>query len=86
MPVSALNGDNIDELLDMILLQADVMELKANPKANLEAIVVEARVEVGRGPTATLIVQKGTLKVGDSFVCGKVYCKVKAMIDDKEIS
>jgi translation initiation factor IF-2 len=83
VPVSALNGDNIDELLDMILLQADVMELKANPKANLEAIVVEARVEVGRGPTATLIVQKGTLKVGDSFVCGKVYCKVKAMIDDK---
>ena len=83
VPVSALNGDNIDELLDMILLQADVMELKANPKAHLEAIVVEARVEVGRGPTATLIVQKGTLKVGDSFVCGKVYCKVKAMIDDK---
>ena len=83
VPVSALNGDNIDELLDMILLQADVMELKANPKANLEAIVVEARVEVGRGPTATLIVQKGTLKIGDSFACGKVYCKVKAMIDDK---
>ncbi len=83
VPVSALNGDNIDELLDMILLQADVMELKANPKANLEAIVVEARVEVGRGPTATLIVQKGTLKVGDSFHCGSVYCKVKAMIDDK---
>ena len=83
VPVSALKGDNIDELLDMILLQAELMELKANPKAKVEASVVEARVEVGRGPTATVIVQKGTLKIGDSFSCGSVYCKVKAMIDDK---
>jgi len=83
VPVSALKGDNIDELLDMILLQAELMELKANPSAVLEAIVIESRIEVGRGPTATLIVQKGTLKVGDSFSCGSVYCKVKAMIDDR---
>ena len=83
VPLSALKGDNIDELLDMILLQAELMELKANPKAKVEASVVEARVEVGRGPTATVIVQKGTLKIGDSFSCGSVYCKVKAMIDDK---
>lgn len=83
VPISALKGDNIDELLDMILLQAELMELKANPTAVPEAIVIEARMEVGRGPTATIIVQKGTLKVGDSFHCGSVYCKVKAMIDDQ---
>ncbi len=83
VPISALKGDNIEELLDMILLQAEVMELKANPTAVPEAIVIEARMEVGRGPTATIIVQKGTLKVGDAFHCGSVYCKVKAMIDDQ---
>jgi translation initiation factor IF-2 len=83
VPISALKGDNIDELLDMVLLQAELMELKANPIAVPEAIVIEARMEVGRGPTATIIVQKGTLKVGDSFHCGSVYCKVKAMIDDQ---
>ncbi len=83
VPISALKGDNIDELLDMILLQTELMELKANPTAVPEAIVIEARMEVGRGPTATIIVQKGTLKVGDSFHCGSVYCKVKAMIDDQ---
>ena len=58
MPISALNGDNVDELLDMIILQAEVMELKANPDANSEGVVIEARQEVGRGPTATVIVQK----------------------------
>ena len=86
VPISALKGDNIDELLDMVLLQAELMELKANPIAVSEAIVIEARMEIGRGPTATIIVQKGTLKVGDSFYCGSVYCKVKAMIDDQEIN
>ncbi len=83
VPISALKGDNIEELLDMIILQAEVMELKANPTGQFEGIVVEARMEVGRGPTATIIVQKGTLKVGDSFSCGNVYCKIKAMIDDQ---
>ena len=83
VPISALKGDNIDELLDMIMIQAEVMELKANPTGQFEGIVVEARMEVGRGPTATIIVKKGTLKVGDSFSCGNVYCKIKAMIDDQ---
>lgn len=83
VPISALKGDNVEDLLDMILLQAEVMELKANPDASPEGVVVEARQEVGRGATAVVIVQKGTLKIGDSFHCGSVYCKVKAMIDDQ---
>ena len=83
VPISALKGENVDDLLDMILLQAEVMELKANPDAASEGVVVEARLEVGRGPTATVIVQKGTLKVGDAIYCGSEYCKVKAMIDDQ---
>ncbi len=83
VPISALKGDGVEELLDMILLQAELMELKANPDAVSEGVIVEARQEVGRGPTATIIVQKGTLKVGDAIFCGSVYCKVKAMIDDQ---
>ena len=83
VPISALKGENVDDLLDMILLQAELMELKANPAAASEGVVVEARQEVGRGPTATVIVQKGTLKVGDAIYCGSEYCKVKAMIDDQ---
>jgi translation initiation factor IF-2 len=83
VPISALKGDGVDELLDMILLQAELMELKANPDAVSEGVIVEARQEVGRGPTATVIIQKGTLKIGDAIHCGSVYCKVKAMIDDQ---
>jgi translation initiation factor IF-2 len=83
VPISALNGDNVEELLDMILLQAEVMELKANPDAVSEGVIIEARQEIGRGPTATVIVQKGTLKIGDAIHCGEVYCKVKALIDDQ---
>ena len=83
VPISALKGENVEDLLDMILLQAELMELKANPDASSEGVVVEARQEVGRGATATVIVQKGTLKIGDSIHCGSVYCKVKAMIDDQ---
>jgi translation initiation factor IF-2 len=83
VPISALKGENVNDLLDMILLQAELMELKANPDAASEGVVVEARQEVGRGATATVIVQKGTLKIGDSIYCGSVYCKVKAMIDDR---
>jgi len=83
VPISALKGDGVNELLDMILLQAELMELKANPDAVSEGVIVEARQEVGRGPTATVIVQKGTLKVGDSIYCGSVYCKIKAMIGDQ---
>ena len=83
VPISALKGDGVSDLLDMILLQAELMELKANPDAVTSGVIVEARQEVGRGPTATVIVQKGTLKIGDAIHCGSVYCKVKAMIDDR---
>jgi translation initiation factor IF-2 len=81
-PVSALNGTGMAELLDAVNLQSEVMELKANPKRPAEGTVVEAQMETGRGPTSTLIVQKGTLKVGDAFVCGQHYCKVRALLDD----
>ncbi|MBC2593608.1 translation initiation factor IF-2 [Ruficoccus amylovorans] len=81
-PVSALEGTNINELLELVLLQAEVSELKANPKAVAEGVIVESQVEQGRGPTATVIVQKGTLKVGDALVCGPHYCKVRAMMDE----
>ncbi|MEM8549416.1 MAG: translation initiation factor IF-2, partial [Verrucomicrobiota bacterium] len=81
-PVSALEGTNIDDLLELVLLQAEVSELKANPKATAEGMIIESQVEQGRGPTATIIVQKGTLKVGDALVCGPQYCKVRAMMDE----
>lgn len=79
--VSALNGTNIDDLLDMILLQAEVLELKANPKCPAAGTVVESQVEQGRGATATVIVERGTLKKGDALLCGEVYCRVKSMTD-----
>jgi translation initiation factor IF-2 len=83
VPVSAIKGQGIDSLLEMILLQADVLELKANPKAPASGIVVESEIDFGRGPLATVIVQRGTLKVGDAIVCGSNYAKVRAMFDDK---
>jgi translation initiation factor IF-2 len=83
VPVSAIKGTGLSDLLDMILLQADVLELKANPKAEASGIVIESQVDVGRGPLATLLVQRGTLKVGDALVCGAHWCKVRAMFDDK---
>ena len=79
--ISALKGTNINELLDMILLQAEVLELKANPTANPTGTVIEAQIEQGRGPVATVIVEKGTLKKGDALVCGESYCRVKSMMD-----
>ena len=82
VPISALKGENIDQLLDMILLQAEVEELKANSKTDAEGIIVESQMEVGRGPTAIAIIDRGTLKPGDSLICGSVYCKVRAMLDD----
>ena len=81
--VSAINGTNIDDLLDMILLQAEVMELKANPSCPPSGIVVESQIEQGRGATASVIVEKGTLKKGDALLCGEVYCRVKSLLDDK---
>ncbi len=82
VPISALKGDGIDELMDMIQLQAEVLELKANPKKLAEGVVIEGQVEVGRGATATVIVQGGTLKVGDALVCGPNFTKVKALFNE----
>ena len=83
VPVAAIKGQGIDTLLEMILLQADVLELKANPKAEASGIVIESQVDVGRGPLATVIVQRGTLRVGDALVCGPHSAKVRAMFNEK---
>jgi translation initiation factor IF-2 len=82
VPVSATKGTNIEQLLEMMQLQAEVMDLKASPTAKPRGTVIEAQVEAGRGPTATVIVQMGTLKVGDPFICGDYSGKVKSLIDD----
>ena len=81
-PVSALKGTGMTELLESILLQAEILDLKANPKCPAQGVIVESQMETGRGPTATVIVQKGTLKPGDSFVCGETWCKVRALMDE----
>lgn len=81
--VSALKGDGIDGLLDAVLLQAEMLELKANPKCPAVGTVVESQVEQGRGSTATVIIQKGTLKPGVALVCGSESCKVRAMVNDQ---
>jgi translation initiation factor IF-2 len=82
-PVSATKGTGIDHLLEMIALQAEVMELKASPTATPRGTVIEAQVEAGRGPTATVIVQMGTLRIGDPFICGEYSGKVKSLLDDR---
>ena len=82
-PVSALKGTGMTELLESILLQAEVLDLKANAKCPAQGVVIESQMETGRGPTATVIVQKGTLKPGDSFVCGETCCKVRALMDER---
>ncbi|HYI38785.1 MAG TPA: translation initiation factor IF-2 [Allosphingosinicella sp.] len=81
--VSALNKTNLDGLLEAISLQAELLELKANPDRTAEGAVVEAKLDKGRGPLATVLVQRGTLRVGDVFVVGAHPGKVRAMIDDK---
>ena len=83
VPVSAHTGQGIEDLLEMILITAEVMELKANPNREARGIVIEAQLDKGRGPVATVLVQKGTLHVGDSIAVGKAYGKVRAMVDDK---
>src|SRR6202030_1400719 len=80
--VSATKGTGIEQLLEMILLQAEIMELKASPTAPARATVIEAQIEAGRGPTATVIVQMGTLRVGQPFICGSFWGKVKSLIND----
>ena len=82
-PVSAHTKEGIDNLLEMILLTAEVLELKANPDRNARGLVIEAQLDRGRGAVATVLVQKGTLHVGDPIACGSSYGKVRAMIDDK---
>src|SRR5271165_4444457 len=82
VPVSATKGTGIDQLLDMMVLQAEIMELKASPTSPPRATVIEAQIEPGRGPTATVIVQMGTLKVGQPFICGHFSGKVKSLISD----
>ena len=82
IPISAKTGMGIDDLLENILITAEVLELKANKDAMAKATVVESSLEKGRGPVATVIVQNGTLKVGDNVVCGSSYGRVKALIDE----
>lgn len=81
-PVSAHTHEGIENLLEMILLTAEVAELKANPNRNARGLVIEAQLDKGRGAVATILVQKGTLKVGEPIACGSCYGKVRAMIDD----
>ena len=80
--VSAVTGQGMDELIELMALQAEVLELKANPRANARASVIEASIQAGKGPTATVMVQAGTLKVGVPFICGPYAGKVKTMLND----
>ena len=81
--ISAKNGTNIDKLLEMILLQAEMMELKADPEAEVRGVVLEARKEEGRGNVCTVLIQQGTLKVGDNFITGNYYGRVRALLDER---
>ena len=81
-PVSAKTGEGIENLLEMVLLTADVLELKANPDRKARGIVIEAQLDKGRGPVATVLIQKGTLNVGENVAIGAAHGKVRAMIDD----
>ena len=83
VPVSAKTHQGIEELLEMILLTSEVCELKANPKRKARGLVIEAQLDKGKGPVATILVQKGTLHVGDFIAAGASSGKVRAMMDDK---
>jgi translation initiation factor IF-2 len=80
--VSAIKGDGLKELLELVLVQAEMLELNADYGAPAQGVVIESQMEIGRGPTASVIIQDGTLRVGDAVVCGEEYCKVRAMLDD----
>jgi translation initiation factor IF-2 len=81
--VSAKTGKGIDELLEKVLLQAEMLELKANPDREAQGTVIEAQLDVGKGPVVTVLVQRGTLKVGDSFICGLYDGRVRALLDER---
>ena len=81
--VSAITGQGLDDLMEAIALQAEILELQANPDRSAQGAVIEAQLDVGRGPVATVLVQKGTLKQGDIFVVGEQWGKVRALVDDK---
>ena len=81
--VSAITGRGMDELAELMALQAEVLELKANPEANARAAVIEAKIQPGKGPTATVVVEAGTLRVGTPFICGPYAGKVKLLLDDR---
>jgi translation initiation factor IF-2 len=83
VPVSAKTKDGIPQLLEMLLLQADILDLRANSSRLAKGTIVEARLDRGRGPVATVLVQEGTLKIGDAVVCGTQYGRIRAMVDDK---
>ena len=83
VPVSAKTQMGLDSLLEMVLLEADVLELKANPNRLAKGTIIEAELDKGRGPIATVLVQNGTLKIGDTIVAGTAYGRVRAMVDDK---
>jgi translation initiation factor IF-2 len=83
VPVSAKTGQNLDLLLEMILLIADILDLKANPNRPALGTVLEAQLDKGRGPVATMLVRNGTLRVGEYFICGALFSKVRAMFDDR---
>ncbi len=83
VPVAAIKNQGVTDLIEMILLQTDVLELKANPKAEASGVIIESEIDFGRGPLATVIVQRGTLRVGDALVSGAHHAKVRAMFDDQ---
>jgi len=83
VPISAKEGTNVEDLLERILLEADILELKANPDREARGTIIEAELDKGKGIIATVLVQKGTLRVGDSFVAGNEYGKVRAMMDER---
>ena len=83
VPVSAKTGEGIQDLMEMLLLTAEVSELKANPNRRARGLVIEAQLDKGKGPVATVLVQKGTLRIGDAIAAGSAYGKVRAMMDDK---
>ncbi len=85
IPLSAKTGENVDQLLDMILLVAEVQDYKANPDRKARGTIIEAKLDRGRGPVASILVQNGTLKVGDAIIAGTAYGKVRAMVNDRGV-